>query len=103
MQVLRTALPHLGALRRALLGARDQLLLGTGTGPLAANHTATAHGSDLALLAAGRTFCPRAPATFKACGFDGLEQVVPRSAPATRGSTARTHPVPHTAHHAQQS
>jgi len=70
-EALQQAVPRLGALRRALLGARDELLLGVGTAPLAANHT-SAHGADLVLLEAGRTFCPRSPASFKACGFDNF-------------------------------
>ena len=70
-EALQAAVPRLAALRRALLGARDELLLGAGTAPLAANHTST-HGADLVLLEAGRTFCPRTPASFRTCGFDNL-------------------------------
>lgn len=70
-EALQAAVPRLGELRRALLGARDELLLGTGTAPLAANYSLT-HGADLVLLEAGRTFCPRTPASLKACGVDGL-------------------------------
>ena len=63
---LKEAVPRLGALRKALLAAREDLLLATGTSPLAGNMS-DAHGADLVLLEAGRTFCPRTPTTFKAC------------------------------------
>lgn len=68
-EALRAATPRLGELRRALRAARDELLLGTGTAPLAANHS-IAHGADLILLEAGRAVCPRSPASFKACGLN---------------------------------
>ena len=60
------AVPKLATLRRNLLAARDDLLLGTGTAPTVANAT-VARGADFLLLEAGRTFCPRTPASFKAC------------------------------------
>ena len=75
--VIDAAVPQLATLRRALVAAREDLILGFGTAPLAAAAgtfatTAAAdfsagRGADLALLEVGRTICSRSPSSFGAC------------------------------------
>ena len=65
-EALTAAAPRLAELRRNLMRARDELLLGYGDAPLPANFT-PAKGADLVLLKAGQIFCPRSPATFRTC------------------------------------
>jgi hypothetical protein len=65
-QALGAAAPRLTTLRRNLIKARDELLLGYGDAPIAGNFT-PAKGADLVLLKAGQVFCPRSPATFRTC------------------------------------
>jgi len=63
---LAAATPRLAELRRNLIRARDELLLGYGDAPIPTNFSA-AKGADLVLLKAGQAFCPRSPATFRSC------------------------------------
>lgn len=63
-EALEKAVPRLPELRRGLLRARQELLLGNGVSPLEMSPT---KGADLVLLQAGRVFCPRTPASFRAC------------------------------------
>lgn len=65
-EALNAATPRLAELRRNLIRARDELLLGYGNAPVAGNFTA-AKGADLVLLKAGQQICPRSPATFRSC------------------------------------
>ena len=64
---LDAAGPRLAELRRNLLRARDELLLGYGDAPWQPANFTPAKGADLVLLKAGGTFCPRSPATFRTC------------------------------------
>jgi hypothetical protein len=66
--LLTAAVPRLGELRKNLVRARDDLLLGIGTIPINATPT---HAADLVLLQAGKVFCPRSPSTLRAC-IDGF-------------------------------
>ena len=65
-EALAAATPRLAELRRNLIRARDELLLGYGDSPLPGNFTA-AKGADLVLLKVGQAICPRSPATFRSC------------------------------------
>ena len=61
---MEAAVPRLPELRRNLLMAREELLLGVGASPL---EMTPMRGADLVLLQAGRAYCPRTPSTLKAC------------------------------------
>ena len=63
-EALQKAVPRLDELRRNLLRARQELLLGSGWSPLEMTPT---KGADLVLLQAGRAFCPRTPSSFRSC------------------------------------
>lgn len=63
---LAAAAPRLPELRRQLVRARDDLLLGLGTHPFADDRMAL-HGADLVLLQAGKVYCPRTPSTLRTC------------------------------------
>merc|ERR1711924_137329 len=75
--VIDASVPQLPALRRALVAAREDLILGFGSAPLAAAEgsfaTAAAadftpgRGVDLVLLEVGRQICSRSPSSLSAC------------------------------------
>ena len=67
---LAAAAPRLPALRRAMVRARAELLLGYGLSPLDRDVTPT-RGADLVLIEVGRTLCPRTPASLSYC-FDDV-------------------------------
>ena len=65
-EAIDKSLPHLGQLRRRLIHAREELLLGFGASPMESN-VSYARGADLILLEAGRQICPRTPSSLRAC------------------------------------
>jgi len=75
--VLDAAVPELAELRRALVAAREDLVLGFGAAPLAAAAGSFAtiagadfspgRGADLLLLEIGRAICSRSPSSLAAC------------------------------------
>ena len=70
-EAINMAVPKLAELRRNLIRARDELLLGYGDAPLGIGNFSAAKGVDLVLLKAGQLYCPRSPATFKTCAGEG--------------------------------
>lgn len=65
-RALGEAAGRLPALRRALLGARESLLLGYGEAPLRYNFTQAA-GADTILRSIGLHLCPRNPVSLRSC------------------------------------
>lgn len=65
-RVLGEAAGRLPALRRALLGARESLLLGYGEAPLRHNMSLAA-GADTILRSVGLHLCPRNPVSLRSC------------------------------------
>jgi hypothetical protein len=65
-RALAGAVGRLPALRRALLGARESLLLGYGEAPLRYNMTLAA-GADTILRSVGMHLCPRNPVSLRSC------------------------------------
>ena len=78
---LDAAAPRLKQLRANVAAAREGLLLAFGSAPRPDNMTA-ARGADLALLELGRTVCPRAPSTLRACD-DETPLLAVQQAPAS--------------------
>lgn len=65
-RALDDAVPRLAKLRRALLGARESLLLGYGDAPIRYNMTLS-YGADTILRSVGQHLCPRNPSSLRAC------------------------------------
>lgn len=64
---LEAAAPRLPELRRALVEARNDLLLGYSSSPLELTSWLRTRGADLVLIEVGRAICPRTPASLTQC------------------------------------